>query len=228
MATVVSAKLLWAVALHLAQGEECASDSFSALQHRSVEETTTTSAYPLVELNCTECSFVCCYSRFPAPPSLCGCLDDCGASCSYCEKPYFARPDHYEVPDVGGFSIPIHVPDVEGLTAISQLEVGLGLAGFELLPLQITLIGPASEEVRLKDPSPSTSAGETGNNATLPTSAHWVFSDRDDCGDCLHPVGDLSTIQGSPEGNWTIKFEEPEVAVHNGLVTWVELSIKSC
>ena len=42
------------------------------------------------ELDAEECEHVCCYSRFKAPESLCGCLAAQSISCNYCSRPCLA------------------------------------------------------------------------------------------------------------------------------------------
>ena len=166
-----------------------------------------------------ECEQVCCYSRFSSPESLCGCLADHSISCNFCSSPYFATPSEYHVPDSGSFNVSILVNET-GLTTISQLEVGLGLAGFHLQTLGITLLGPNAESLRLKGAEPD-QPDETQE-------VHWVFSNRPGCNDCKEPVDSLSQLQGKEaKGTWTLMFEtDPEVL--NGLVSWVELSLTSC
>ncbi|CAE7364692.1 hypothetical protein AK812_SmicGene23346 [Symbiodinium microadriaticum] len=170
------------------------------------------------ELDAEECEHVCCYSRFKAPESLCGCLAAQSISCNYCSRPYIATPEEYQVPHAGSFNISIPVEETT-LANISKFEVGLGLAGFRVGTLGVTLLGPAAQSLGLKEPEmePESQTSQV----------HWIFTDRS-CSDCMEPTDSFSQLQGEDaKGTWTLIIEtDPEVA--NGLVTWVELSITSC
>ena len=98
-------------------------------------------------------------------------------------------------------------------------EVGLGLAGFRVGTLGVTLLGPAAQRLGLKEP-------EMEPESQM-SQVHWIFTDRS-CHGCMEPTDSFTQLHGEDaKGTWTLIIEtDPEVA--NGLVTWVEMSITSC
>ena len=104
-------------------------------------------------------------------------------------------------------------------SAFFGCEVGLGLAGFRVGTLGVTLLGPAAQSLGLKEPEmePESQTSQV----------HWIFTDRS-CHGCMEPTDSFTQLCGEDaKGTWTLIIEtDPEVA--NGLVTWVEMSITSC